>query len=61
MFTELFSIDLLVGIDDSRIYVGIDLNIEAVDQLYPVGLNISQDVKNKNSDYPYASIYAHAA
>ena len=58
-FTELFSINLLVGFDDNRVYIGIDLNIEAVDQVYPVGLNISQDVKNKNSDYPFASIYAH--
>ena len=58
-FTELFSIRLLVGLDDARIYVGMDLSIDALDQYYPEGLNISQEVRNKESNYPFASIWAY--
>ncbi len=57
--TQLFSLDLLVGVDSERFYIGIDLNIQAIDQYYPEGLNISQDIKNRNSEYPYASVYAY--
>ena len=58
-FTELFSIRLLVGMDQERLYVGLDLSIDALDQYYPDGLNISQDIKNKESSFPYASIWAY--
>ena len=58
-FTELFSVDLIIGMDVSRFYVGIDINIKAIDQYYPEGLNIAQDVKNKDSEYPFASIFAY--
>ena len=57
--TELFSLDLLVGADNERFYIGIDINIQAIDQYYPEGLNVSQDIKNRNSEYPYASVYAY--
>ena len=58
-FTELFSSSLLVAKKDNRLYIGIDLKIQSVDQYYPEGLNISQEVKNKESSYPFASIYAY--
>ena len=58
-FTELFAIQILFGLDNDRFYVGLDLNIDAVDEIYPEGLNISQEVKNKKSPYPFAAIYVY--
>ena len=58
-FTDLFSLDLIVGLSAERFYVGINLNIKAIDEYYPEGLNISQEIKNNGSRYPYAAIYAY--
>lgn len=58
-FTDSFKVELLFGMDDDRYYFGTALNIQAIDQYYPVGLNISQEIKNKDSKYPYAAIYAY--
>ena len=57
--TELFSFDLLVQSKNDRIFIGLNLNIQAVDQHYPEGLNISQEIQNRNSNYPYAAIYLY--
>jgi len=58
-FSETFKIDLLFSMDQSRYYFGINMSIQAIDQYYPEGLNISQDIKNKDSKYPYATIHAY--
>ena len=58
-FTNSFELFLLVNVTD-KIYIGLDIEIKSLNESFPEGLKISQDVKlNKEQKKPFASIFAY--